>query len=162
MTTIKTLYGTANQAITCTVTSLANATGSFGAGRASTAVDNTTNLFLDALVFGQVKTSSLALANDKAVYVYAYGTADGTTYTEGITGTDAAFTATNPPNVRLIGVINAVVSSTTYDAGPWSVAAAFGGLLPEKWGIYVVNFTGQTLDASVGSFWYQGVQAQSV
>jgi hypothetical protein len=163
MSTIKALYGTNNQAITCTITSLANATGSNGAGRASTAVDNTTNLFLDALVQVKVKTSASALANDKAIYVYAYGTADGgTDYTDGITGTDAAFTATNPPNVRLIGVINAVATSTTYVGGPWSVAAAFGGVLPDHWGIFVVNFTGQTLDASVGSAWYQGVQSQAV
>ncbi len=163
MSTVKNLYGTNNQAITCTITSLANATGSYGAGRASTAVDNTTNLFLDALVQVKIKTSASALGNDKAVYVYAYGTSDGgTDYTDGITGTDAAFTATNPPNVRLIGVINAVATSTTYVGGPFSVAAAFGGVLPDHWGIFVVNFTGQTLDASVGSAWYQGVQAQVV
>lgn len=163
MSTIQQLYGTSNQAITCTLTSLANATGSYGAGRASTAVDNTTNLFLDALVQVKVKTSASALANDQAVYVYAYGTADGgTDYTDGITGTDAAFTGTNPPNTRLIGVINAVATSTTYVGGPWSVALAFGGVLPDHWGIYVVNFTGQTLDASVGSAWYQGVQASVV
>lgn len=52
MATVKTLYGANNQAITCTITSLANATGSYGAGRASTYVDNTVNLFLDALVQG--------------------------------------------------------------------------------------------------------------
>ncbi len=162
-TTIKSFYGSNNQAITCTITSLVNASGSFGAGRASTVVDNTTNLYLDALVVAKIKTSASALANDKAVYVYAYGSADGgTNYTDGITGTDAAFTATNPPNVRLIGVINAVATSTTYIGGPWSVAAAFGGLLPDHWGIFVVNFTGQTLDATTGSAWYQGVQAQAV
>ena len=163
MADIKSKYGTNNQALTCTITSLANATGSYGAGRESTAVDNTTNLFLDALVTVKVKTSSSALANDKAVYVYAYGTSDGgTTYTDGCAGTDGARTLTNPPNARLIGVINAVATSTTYVGGPFSVAAAFGGVLPDHWGIVVVNFTGQTLDASVGSAWYQGVLAQSV
>lgn len=163
MSTIKSLYGSNGQAITITLTSLANASGVNGAGRASTAIDNTANLFLDALVSLKIKTSASALANDKAVYVYAYGTSDGgTDYTDGITGSDAAFTATNPPNVRLIGVINAVASSTTYVGGPFSVAAAFGGVLPDHWGIFVVNFTGQSLDASVASAWYQGVQAQAV
>lgn len=163
MSTIKSLYGTNGQAITCTLTSLANASGPQGAGRASTAIDNTSNLFLDALVQLKIKTSASALANDKAIYVYAYGTADGgTDYTDGITGTDAGFTATNPPNVKLIGVINAVAVSTTYVGGPFSVAAAFGGMLPDHWGIFVVNFTGQALDATVASAWYQGVQAQAV
>jgi hypothetical protein len=163
MATIQSKYGTNNQAITCTITSLANASGVNGAGRASTAVDNTTNLFLDALVQVKIKTSASALGNDKLVYVYAYGTSDGgTDYTDGITGTDAGFTATNPPNVKLLGTINAVASSTTYVGGPWSVANAFGGVLPDHWGIFVVNFTGQTLDASVGSAWYQGVEQQAV
>lgn len=163
MSTIKSLYGSNGQAITCTITSLANGSNASGAGRASTAVDNTSNLWLDVLVSLKIKTSSSALGSDKAVYCYAYGTSDGgTDYTDGVTGSDAAFTGTNPPNMKLIGIINAVSTSTTYIGGPWSVAAAFGGVLPDHWGIYVVNFTGQTLDASVGSAWYQGVQAQTV
>lgn len=163
MSTVKSLYGSNGQAITCTITSLTNGSSASGAGRSSVAVDNTSNEFLDALVQVKVKTSASALANDKAVYVYAYGTSDGgTDYTDGAPGTDSAFTGTNPPNMKLLGVINAVASSTTYVGGPWSVAAAFGGVLPDHWGIYVVNFTGQTLDASVGSAWYQGVEAQVV
>lgn len=163
MSTVKALYGSNNQAITCTLTSLANASGSNGAGQSSAAVDNTTNLFLDALVMVKIKTSSSALANDKAVYIYAYGTSDGgSDYTDGAPGTNTSFTATNPPNVKLIGVINAVSTSTTYVGGPFSVASAFGGVLPDHWGIFVVNYTGQTLDGTVGSAWYQGVQAQAV
>ena len=163
MSTVKSLYGSSGQAITCTITNLANATNASGAGRSSVAVDNTSNEYLDALVSVKVKTSASALGNDKAVYVYAYGTSDGgSDYTDGAPGTDTGFTATNPPNVKLIGVINAVASSTTYIGGPWSVAAAFGGVLPDHWGIFVVNFTGQTLDATVGSAWYQGIQAQIV
>ncbi len=163
MATIKALYGSNGQAITCTITNLTNATNATGAGRSSLAVDNTSNEFLDALVSVKVKTSASALANDKCVYVYAYGTSDGgSDYTDGAPGTDSAFTGTNPPNMKLIGIINCAASSTTYVGGPFSVAAAFGGVLPDHWGIYVVNFTGQTLDASVGSSWYQGVSAQAV
>jgi len=158
---VKSAYGTSNQAITCTITSLASSTS--GAGRSSTAVNNTSNLWLDALVFAAVKTSSSALANDKAVYVYAYGTADGgTTYTDGITGSDANFTATvgtgqYPMALRPLLTISTPSSSTTYDAGPVSVAQAFGGVLPDHWGVFVLNITGQNLDASVGSVWYQGI-----
>jgi hypothetical protein len=160
MSTVKELYGSADQAITITLNSLANATSAFGAGRSSAYVDNSSNLFLDALVQVQVLTSSSALANDQAVYVYAYGSSFGTSnFTDGIGGTDAAFTGTNPPNARLIGVINAVAISTTYTGGPWSVALAFGGTLPEFWGLYVVNYTGQALNSSGCSAWYQGVQA---
>ena len=157
---IKTKYGTANQAITCTLASLGSASA-----RASTAVDNTTNLFLDALVMVQVKSGASGVSATGYVNVYAYGTADGgTTYSDGATGTDAAITLTVPPNARLIGVLNVVANATTYKSGPFSVAAAFGGVLPDHWGIIVENKSGAALDATEGNHakFYQGVLAQSV
>lgn len=158
MATIKQLYGTSAQAITCTITTLAS---SATACRASTAVDNTTNLFLDALVQLNVTLSATATANDKAVYVWAYGTADGgTTYTDGVTGTDGAFTRTDPPNLRLIGVLSTPTASNSYKSGPMSVAAAFGGILPDHWGVVVQNFSGSAFTA--GAVLYQGVQGQTV
>lgn len=158
MSDIKAKFGTSNQSITCTITSLAN-----NGQRASTVVDNGTNVFLDALVFVKVKSAAASTSASGYVNVYAYGTSDGgTTYTEGATGSDAGITLTSPPNVKLIGVINVVANSTTYSAGPFSVAAAFGGALPEKWGIIVENKSAATLDASVGSAWYQGVYGQAV
>lgn len=167
MSDIKTAYGASNQALACTITSLANSTT--GAGRASTAIDNTTNKPLDILLFGKVKTSASALANDKTVYLHAYATADGgTTYTDGITGTDAAFTATVDSSgkypallVPIRGVYTPAVS-TTYSFGPFSLASCFGGALPDHVGVFVLNMTGQALDASVGSLWWQYVYATSV
>src|SRR5581483_10252067 len=158
MATIKELFGTSNQAITCTITSLAN-----NGQRQSTAVDNSTNLYLDALAVVKVKTNAAGTSASGVVNVYAYGTADGgTNYGDGVTGTDGSVTLTNPPNLRLIGSINAVANATTYVSVPMSVAAVFGGTLPEKWGIVVENKTGGALDASVGNSFYQGVLAQSV
>ncbi len=150
-------YGTNNQTITCTLASLTN-----NSARSSAAVDNTSNLFLDVLVMLQIKSGASSTASTGAVNVYAYGTVDGgTTYTEGA-GTDAGITLTVPPNARLIGVINVVANATTYKAGPFSVAAAFGGVLPDHWGIIVENKTGGTLDSTEGSHLklYQGVEAQ--
>jgi hypothetical protein len=157
-TVFKNDYDTNGQSITCTITSLTNTSK-----RQSTAIDNTSNLYLDALVSVQVKTASSATSATGVVNVYAYGTVDnGTTYSDGASGTDGSITLTNPPNMRLIGVINAVANSTTYTGGPWSVAAAFGGRLTAKWGIVVDNETGATLDASVGAAKYQGVWEQGV
>jgi hypothetical protein len=161
LASIKEAFGTNGQAITCTLASLAS---SATAGRESTVIDNTTNLFLDVLVSLTVKLQAGTPANDKAVYVYAYGTVnDGTDYTDGATGSDAAFTPTDPPNVRLIGVISAPASAGTYKGGPFSVAAAFGGVLPAKWGIVVRNYTGIALSATEGDHkkLYQGVYATS-
>ena len=156
--TIKGLYGTNNQSITCTITSLATNTM-----RQSTAVDNTTNLFLDVLVQAKVKTGASGTTANGYIAVYVYGTADGgTDYTDGATGTDGSFSATNPQNIKLIGIVNAIANATTYVGGPFSVAAAFGGVLPDHWGVIIENQTGGTLDASVGSVWYQGYQNQVV
>ena len=158
MSTIKSLYGANNQAITCTITSLANTSKQL-----STAIDNTTNLYLDALVQVKVKTNAASTSSTGFINVYAYGTSDGgTDYTDGVSGTNGAATLPNPPNSRLLGVLTANANSTTYVGGPFSVAAAFGGVLPDHWGIIVDNESGNTLDASVGSAWYQGVQQQVV
>lgn len=155
---IKSKYGTSNQAITCTINSLAN-----NGARASTAVDNTTNLFLDALVQLIINSPTSSTSSTGYINVYAYGTTDGgTTYSDSASGSDAAITLTVPPNARLIGVINVVANSTVYEGPPMSVAAAFGGVLPDHWGIIVENKTGGTMAASGNSAFYQGIQQQVV
>jgi hypothetical protein len=156
--TIKSAYGANNQTITCTITSLTNTSQ-----RQSTAIDNTTNLFLDALVQVKIKTNASSTSATGFVVVYAYGTADGgSDYGDTVTGSDGSVTLTIPPNLRVVGIINAVANSTTYVLNPVSIASVFGGKLPDHWGIVVENQTGATLDASVGSSWYQGIQAQIV
>lgn len=156
-TTTKVAYGTSNQAITITITSLTSTSL-----RQSTVVDNSSNLFLDALVMCKVKSNASSTSATGYVAIYGYGTADGgTTYDGGATGSDAAYTVdVTPPNLVLVGILNLNANSTTV-ARTFSVATAFGGQLPQKWGIIVQNVTGATLDASVGSCWYQGVQATS-
>jgi hypothetical protein len=153
---IKGKFGTSNQAITCTITSLAN-----NGQRQSTVVDNSSNLFLDALVFLTAKSAAASTSATGYIAVYAYATVDGgTNYSDTVTGADGAITLTAPPNLKLLGILNVVANATTYKGGPWSVAAAFGGVLPEKWGIVIENKTGATLDASVGAAIYQGVLNQ--
>lgn len=160
MASIKEAFGTSNQTITCSLASLAN-----NGARASTVIDNSSNLFLDALVQLTVRSGPASTSTTGVVYVYVYATADGgTTYSDGATGSDADITLTSPNNVRLIGVINIVSNATSYKSSPMSVASAFGGILPEKWGIIVENRTGGTLDSTEGSHakFYQGVYAQTI
>lgn len=154
--TVKALFGTSNQAFTITLTSRTNT-----ACQESTVIDNSTSLYLDALVMVKVKANASGTGSNGVVNVYAYGTADGgTTYSGSATGSNAAYTPTVPTQLRLIGTINVVANGVTYNGGPFSVANAFGGVLPEKWGIVVENLSGATLDASVGNAWYQGVYQQ--
>lgn len=160
MATVKESFPATATAITVTLNSL----GSSGTvGRASAAVDNSANLDLDALVMVTLSQSASAVANDKAIYVYAYGSYDGTTFPEGITGSDASYTLLGSAGalttaLRLIGVISAVASNTN-SWGPFAVAPAFGGILPSKWGIVVLNFGGQTLAGSANSAAFTRVQA---
>ncbi len=162
--TFEPLYGSSNQAITISADGLTN---SNTIGRQSAAVDNSSNLYADALVFAKVAVGTRTIGSDKALYVYVYGTVDGgTTYTDGCSGSDAAFTRTDPPNLIPLGTVNITAQSTTNYGGPWSVAARFGGQLPQKWGIVVDNFCGITLSGTSGGssnqhFYYQGVQSQS-
>jgi hypothetical protein len=162
MATIKYLYSS-ETTITCGADGLANTSS-----RASTAVDNTTNLYVDALVSGQVKTAAGALGSNPVVYLYAYGWSYGqaSDYTDNVTGSDANFTLPSPTNLKLIGVAPYTVSAnTTLYIGPFSVALAFGGILPGKWGIVVNNVTGLSLAGSANqqtsnTFSFVGVNYQ--
>lgn len=167
---IKSKYPNADTvAITCDLASLASSTA--GAGRASTAVDNTSNLDLDHLVSGMVTLGTTPTVS-KVVSVYAYAAhkiVSGTyTYPDSITGTDAAKTMTsvNVMNgaLRLLwtGLSDATTGRVLY-MPPCSIANAFGAM-PPKWGIFVTHETAVNLNSTSGNheFHYQRIQAQTV
>ena len=160
MADIKAKYGSSNQTITITLNSLAD-----DGKRASTAVDNSTNCFLDALVQLKINNTEGAPTGDKNLLVYAYGTADGgTTYSGGATGSDAAYGAVAGQmieNCPLLGIIHADADDEVFESHAMSVARAFGGVLPDHWGIIVVNQLGVALANTGHSAFYQGVYAQS-
>jgi hypothetical protein len=142
----KEAFGAAT-AITIGVASLAATSA-----RESATVDNTTNKYEDALVQVKLKTGGTTPSNDQCAYIYAWGVIDGTTptYPDTVTGSDAAITLNSPTQLRLIGVLNMPASSTTYVTEPLSVAQAFGGWLPAKWGIVIQN-SSSALDATSGN-----------
>ena len=160
MADIKAKYGSSNQSITITLNSLAD-----DALRASTAVDNSSNCFLDALVQLKINNTEGAPTGDKNLLVYAYGTADGgTTYSGAVTGSDAAYGAVAGQmieNCPLLGIIHCDADDEAFESDLMSMAAAFGGVLPDHWGIIVKNQLGVALSASGHSAFYQGVYAQS-
>lgn len=145
-------YGSSNQAITITLTSLASA-----AGRVSTAVDNSSNKFTDVAVF--VKTKTGTVSGNAQLLIYAIGTSDGgTTYTDNVSATDAAV-STQPPTALVAKGAGPLSSTTAYYIGPFSIAGAFG-FMPEKWSIVVWNDGAGTLSAtgSDHSVFYQGIK----
>ena len=160
MADIKAKYGTSNQTITITLNSLAD-----DGLRASTAVDNSSNLFLDALVQLRINNTEGAPTGDANLLVYAYGSADGgTTYSGGATGSDAAYggvTGQLIDNAKLIGVISCDADDEVFESDVMSIASAFGGAMPDHWGIIVKNQLGVALSASGHSAFSQGIYAQS-
>ncbi len=149
--TILNKYGTNNQAITITITSAATTTF-----RASTAIDNTSNLFTDALVVVKITAAASGTAATGYVDVYAYGTVDGgTTYSGGASGTDGTYSGQLSALLK-IGRVAVVANNGVYVGGPFSVAAAFGGSLPDHWGICIDNESGGTPVATSNAT-YQGV-----
>ena len=131
-------------AITITLTSLAD-----GAWRQSAALDNTSNKYLDAMVDGSVQVGTSPTA-DEYLFIYAYGSADGTNYTGGASGSDAAYTADGEEGLFKVAEVIQVDGTTDQDYrfGPFSIAALFGGFMPIKWGLLFRNETGVALNAT--------------
>ena len=149
-TTAKITYGASTTTV-ITLTTLAASTT--GAGRQSLALDNTTNLFLDAMLYVECAVTTGTIGMDKCVYVYLYGSEDGTTFNEDtVTGTDGtiAFNITGN-NLILGGVINFATSATGLCAQNIiipSVATCFGGTMPRKWGFVIYNSTNIALSTT--------------
>lgn len=163
MTTNLLIGYAAAASMTITLNSLAS---SGTAGRQSTVVDNSSTKYDDALLEVSVAYPNSAPANDKAVYVFAFGSTDGSNYPESLTATDAAFTIAGvagalTTSLSPIGVLMPI-QNTTKRYGPFSVAKGFDGILPQKWGIVVLNYSGQTLSASNNSVQYAGIYWQGV
>lgn len=137
MANAKQSYNTSGTA-TITLASLAN-----GAGRCSTAIDNTTNLFITADVGVKVTTSGTLSTGYVSVYlVRSY---DGTSYDDAFGGTDGAFT---PINATFLGTISTPATSTYYKVFD---LAELGITLPKKWAIAIVNNAGNALTATAGN-----------
>lgn len=147
-TTAKPSYG-ASTSITLTLASLATSSG-LTVGRESTAVDNTTDLAIDALVGGKIKTGTTT-ANTQ-IEIWLIGSYDGTTYAGGATGSDAGLTPIPKTEFKKLTSIPVPdTTARTYNWGPYSVAQAFGGSMPKKWSVFVTQNSGANLDATGGN-----------
>jgi hypothetical protein len=127
----------------------------FVAGRESTAVDNTTNKYLEYLVGGKVTTGTSPTAS-KSIRIYAHAAVDDTpTYADVLDGTDSDETLTSVDFVNqlaLLGVLGTDnTSSRTYWMQPKALSLAFGGVVPKFHGLFVAHDTGVALHATPGN-----------
>lgn len=155
MSTTTVIFGTLTT-ITLTLTSLASDTN-LVAGAASTAItQNGTDNAIDSLFGGKI-TLGAGTTNNRQVEVWLYASYDGTNYTGGASGTDGNLTPQEKTLFKLLQIIPTVSTNTTYAFGTFSVAQAFGGMIPSKWGVYVVHNTGVSLSSTAsnhGFFYY--------
>lgn len=159
MADIKTGYGANAQQLTITLTGL---TDSATVGRSSVVVDNASNRYLDALVTAKFGLTTGTISAPSAVFVYAYASVDGgTEYPDAVAGTDSGITINNPTQLKLLGAVYCAAQSAVYKGGPWSFAALYGGRMPEKWGVVVINDCGIALSGTAGdqAIEYQGIYA---
>lgn len=143
----------------------ANLASSATAGWQSNAIDNSSNLYDDAYIFVDLVAVNTAPANSKLIRFFAFGSIDGgTTYTNTGSAQPAGSEGTLTfPDITSLPVVAPWLADIPYPtqnnivrAGPFSVARAFGGVLPPKWAIGMVNHSGMTLN--VASIKYQEIK----
>lgn len=154
--------------ITITLASLGD-----GGYRESAGLDNTTNKYMDCLIGGSIRVGTVIA--DGSISILAYGSHDGgVIMSGGLIGTDETITWGTTPSTSSVEGFNqlkhlATISVDTTDddndiefAG-LSLAAAFGGSVPEDWGIVVLNETGVALHATQTNteIHYQGIKYDS-
>lgn len=150
---VKLVYGTASD-VTITLASLASDTSKL-TGRESTAIDNTSNLYLDYLVSGKITTGTSPTAS-RSIEVWAVASWDGTTWPDVFDGTDSAETITiaeiKTTVCRLITSIPTTsTSDRTYHFAGHSIASLFGGVVPPKFVIFVTHNTAVNLNSTSGN-----------
>ena len=151
---IKIAYG-ASADLTITLASLASST-TLVAGRESTAVSNSSNLYLDELIEGEI-TAGTSPTAARSIRVYAYGSiTDTPNYPDVMDGTDSDETVTSAdirdaclPLLAVMATAN--TSNQAYPFRAVSLALAYDGVLPRDWGVWVTHETGVNLNSTAGN-----------
>ena len=153
MADVKLAYAT-NQALTITLASLPSDSNLL-TGRESTAIDNTTNLYLDYLLDGKITTGT-SPTTAKEIRIYVVGLFGDATWPDVFDGTDSAETVsgvgTRDSACKLACVIPTIATSDLgYSFGPISVASLFGGICPAKFVVFVTHNTAVNLNSTGGN-----------
>lgn len=121
------------------------------AGLSADVISIGSNYFVDVLL--EVNIANITDAGNRQVVVYAVPSLDNSTYAE--------FNASNTFNCVILGALNE--TGTSAHTKHFSLASAFGGVLPPYVKIGVINDNSTTALASSGnSIRYQGVLAKAV
>lgn len=170
-TDIKTKYASiSTTTITISLASLsAGSSGVYTSGRQSDDIDNSSDLDLDHLLSGKIRTGTSPTAS-RFINVYVIGAlsvSSGTpTFPDTVGTSDAArsFTSANVMAGCVRQVAQLPIDSTSdrdYFFGPISIRSVFGQM-PQSWVVYVAHDTGVALNSTAGNhvLQYQRVIAQ--
>lgn len=134
--------------ITCELANLATSS-TFVAGRECTQIDNTTNLYEDAILQGNISVGTTPTAGTRMI-LFGWGAQQslGTTAIDVLDGTDSAETLTNTgvlASFRPLAVITVLANTSdiAYPVVCRSVCLAMGWkVLPPFWGFFFAHNTG--------------------
>lgn len=135
-----------------------------GAARSSAKVENHNSRYIDAICQFKIKPASGSLGDRYSIYLFAWGAADDVSpiFPAGVTGVDEPVSvALETLSIRQIGSLY-IPSSGILISPPFSVAQAFGNVLPPVWGVLAVNRCGLALDVSDNVAFWRGVQFEVV
>lgn len=144
-----------NVALTISVGGLASDHTNLLAGRESNEVVNTSSLYPDVKLAGQVRAGTSPTAGNQ-IEIWAWASTRDTPLTvarpDVVTGSDAAITITsaNVKRAALKLVKRITVDSTsnrTYSFSDVSLARLFNGV-PRRWGVIIINGSGVALHAT--------------
>ena len=142
MADVKIKHGSATSLTISGLNSLAS-----GSKATSNEINVTTNDPLDVLV--ELTIDPGTTTGNKQAVVFAVSTLDGTNYSDG----------TNNGNMRLLGVISLPDTNIVRSAA-MGVAAAFGGALPPRFKVVVLNDSGAAFNGSGNAAQYVEVGAE--
>jgi len=124
-------------------------------GRESTAINETSNLYLGQLLSVGVTTGTTPTAS--FIDIWVYGSRDEVpNYPDVLDGTDSAetFADENSRNSAM-HLVHTIANDTTSDQTYWmairDIAPYFGGWLPAFWGVFIAHSTGVNLNATAGN-----------
>lgn len=144
--------------VTITLVSLAD-----GNAFESTAIDNQTDRYLDAMLEITIVLSGGSPPAGAYIGVFIAPSVGGTLFPTPATGTNLAITIPDPTLLIPLGQIPVSVGGVTLHVEFTSVATALaGGLLPRKWSVIIQNKSGVAFTGSGHVVQYGGVYALTI
>ena len=155
----------AGAAYTITLNSLGS-----GAYVTGAEIDNTTNLYLDVLLSGAIKTGATAVAGE-VIEIFVSGQYDTGTGSDWGGGLGTNFNPTLGEadetegtgivlvNTQRVGTITVGAINALHHFGPWGIARRFGGWLPPAWNV-IVKWAGTDPLGTGHSIGYQGMKTE--